>query len=249
MSLLYFILFLAIMLSVELFLSWLESMGANFEGISPSIIPFYMFPDVWQNLAYLASFVKFFLAFIVIISITNEYSFRTIRQNIIDGMSPTEFLISKELMIGAFSLFNMLVLFISGTIMGLVYTTPFEIKLYFDGFEFLFVHFLEVAIFLNFAMLFGLLLKKAGFAIIGLCFYGLILEPGLVAYLNYRFDDHFLVKLFPIHAINNLVEFPYSRYIFMEVQDYVAMDSLFIGIGWLGLLGYLNWLLLTKRDV
>ena len=103
---LYFILLLLILSSVKLLLSWMASAGAEFEGISPDIIPFYNFPDVWQNLTYLASYLKFFLAFIVIISVTNEYSYRTIRQNIIDGMSPPEFLIAKQTMIVAFSPFS-----------------------------------------------------------------------------------------------------------------------------------------------
>ena len=55
----------------------------------------YNFPDIWQNLTFFASirFVMIFPAIIVIILITNEFANKTIRQNIINGMSKNEFLV------------------------------------------------------------------------------------------------------------------------------------------------------------
>ncbi|ADR21366.1 ABC transporter permease [Marivirga tractuosa] len=246
---LYFLLLLLILSSVKLLLSWMTSMGAEFQGISPDIIPFYNFPDVWQNLTYLASYLKFFLAFIVIISVTNEYSYRTIRQNIIDGMSPTEFLLAKQSMIFAFSLFNMLVIWLSGTLMGLFYGSGFSFSLYTMDMEFLLAHFLELVTFLNLAMLISVLMKKAGFAIIGLCFYAIFLEPAVVGILNYKFDDHWLITLFPIHAVNNLIEIPFQRYVFMEIQDFVKVSSALIALAWLAISVGLNYYLIAKRDV
>lgn len=249
LAILYFVLLLLILSSVKLLLSWMESSGVEFQGISPNIIPFYDFPDVWQNLTYLASYLKFFLAFIVIISVTNEYSFRTIRQNIIDGMSPQSFLWSKQVMIFTFSLVNMLVLFLAGTIMGLIHSYTFEPHLFFTGIEFLLAHFLELITFLNIAMLISLLLKKSGFAIIALCFYALFLEPSLVAYLEYKTDDHWLITLFPINAVNNLVKVPFQRYVFMEIQNYVAIGSFLIALVWYSLCLFFNYLLIARRDI
>ena len=246
---LYFILLLLILSSVKLLLSWMASAGAEFEGISPDIIPFYNFPDVWQNLTYLASYLKFFLAFIVIISVTNEYSYRTIRQNIIDGMSPTEFLIGKQTMIVAFSLFNMLVIWLSGTLMGLFYGSGFSFSLYMMDMEFLLAHFLGLVTFLNLLMLISVLMKKAGFAIIGLCFYAIFLEPALVGILNYKFDDHWLITLFPINAVNNLIEIPFQRYVFMEIQDFIKLSSALIALAWLTISIWLNYVLIAKRDI
>jgi hypothetical protein len=223
--------------------------GMEFEGISPDIIPFYNFPDVWQNLTYLASYLKFFLAFIVIISVTNEYSYRTIRQNIIDGMSPTDFLLAKQSMIFAFSIFNMLIIWLAGTLMGLFYGSGFRFSLYIMDMEFLLAHFLELVTFLNLAMLISVLMKKAGFAIIGLCFYAIFLEPALVGILNYKFDDHWLITLFPIHAVNNLIEVPFQRYVFMEIQDFVKLSSALIALAWLVISIGLNYFLIAKRDV
>ena len=69
------------------FLKWLVSMGASFgTEINITRIPFYHFPDVWQNITFVSGFFKAILAFMVVISITNEFTYRTVRQNIIDGL-------------------------------------------------------------------------------------------------------------------------------------------------------------------
>jgi ABC-2 type transport system permease protein len=53
-------------------MQYLKNQGAEFNGIDPTILPLYDFPDVWQNMTYVATFFKIILAFIVIISVTNE---------------------------------------------------------------------------------------------------------------------------------------------------------------------------------
>jgi len=81
----YYFLIASIPISIYEFLKWLKGKGVDFDEFDPTRIPISHFPDVWQNLTYIYVFLKFFLAIIVIISITNEYTYKTIRQNIIDG--------------------------------------------------------------------------------------------------------------------------------------------------------------------
>ena len=56
------------------------------------------FPDVWQSVSYVSSFVLFLPGLLMVILITNEYSFKTPRPNIIDGMRRTEFAITQILL-------------------------------------------------------------------------------------------------------------------------------------------------------
>ena len=91
----YFLGLILILSSGMLLMEFMKNHGAEFEGIDPTIIPLYDFPDVWQNMTYIATFFKIILAFIVIISVTNEIGYRTLRQNIIEGLSKWEFLKSK----------------------------------------------------------------------------------------------------------------------------------------------------------
>lgn len=55
----------------------------------------FTFPEVWHTVAYFSSWFVFIPAVVVIMFISNEYSFKTHRQNIIDGWSRKQFITSK----------------------------------------------------------------------------------------------------------------------------------------------------------
>ena len=55
----------------------------------------FTFPDAWQTVAFISSLFIFLPAVIVIMFISNEYTYKTHRQNIIDGWSRTDFMVSK----------------------------------------------------------------------------------------------------------------------------------------------------------
>ena len=55
------------------------------------------FPYIWHFNAFIASFFKLFLAIIIISMVANEYSNRTLKQNLIDGLSKKEFIYLKEM--------------------------------------------------------------------------------------------------------------------------------------------------------
>jgi hypothetical protein len=55
-----------------LLMAYIKRQGGEIEGLDPTILPLYDYPDVWQNITYVAMFFKVILAFIVIISVANE---------------------------------------------------------------------------------------------------------------------------------------------------------------------------------
>jgi ABC-type transport system involved in multi-copper enzyme maturation permease subunit len=245
---------LMIILSSGMFLmEFLKSKGAEFEGIDPTILPLYDFPDVWQNMTYIATFFKLILAFIVIISITNEISYRTMRQNVIDGMSKWEFLQSKLALILVLSFAAVAFIFVEGLVMGLIYSHVITFRDIFSELEFLAGYFFEVFTFLSFALLVGLVLKKAGFAIVFIFMYTLIFEPFLTINLQYNelIKEHtsWIVPFFPIRALNNLIQVPFQRYIFMEIRDFIAWKDVLIVFVWLLVFQGIIYRLLTKRDI
>lgn len=245
---------LLIILSSGMFLmKFLKSKGAEFNGIDPTILPLYDFPDVWQNMIYIATFFKLILAFIVIISITNEITYRTMRQNVIDGLSKWEFLKSKLSLILLLSLSAVVFLFIEGLVMGLIYSHVISIREIFSEMEFFAGYFLELVTFLSFALLVGLVMKKSGFAIVFIFMYTLIFEPFVTLNLQYNqwIKEHtsWIVPYFPIRAINNLIHVPFQRYAFMEFQDYIAWIDILIVVIWLLVFQGIIYRLLTKRDI
>ena len=88
------------------------------QNINIDRIPLYHFPDVWMNLIWFGGLLKVVLSIMVVISITNEFTYRTLRQNIIDGLSRTEFLISKILTNVLLSLMSVVMIFLIGLVNG-----------------------------------------------------------------------------------------------------------------------------------
>ncbi len=234
-------------------MEFLKSKGADFNGIDPTILPIYDFPDVWQNISYIASYFKIILAFIIIISISNEATFRTLRQNIIDGLSNKEFLASKLLLILSLSIFTSVLLFLIGLGTGAAYSHVWGIKYIFQSSQFLLAYALEVFTFLTFTLMIVLLIRKTGMVIVGLLMYTLMFEPLLAVFLE-NFPDipdgiRAFASFLPIKALNNLIHVPFQRYVFMEIQDYVSLKETLIVFGWLIFNVAMSYLILKKKDI
>ncbi len=229
------------------FLKWLASFIDGFgEELNIDRIPLYHFPDVWLNLIWWSGLFKVLLGIMVVISITNEYSYRTVRQNIIDGLSRWEFLASKILLIGLLSLASVLLIFLVATITGFIYTPEIQWKYVFTDLEFFPAYFLEIFEYLSFALLLGILIRRSGLTIILLLLSGML---ELIIKLN--IDDYFpdAVPFFPLESISTLVPLPVYRYGFMEIQDYVKLSSVAIALGWTFAFNYLSYLKLKKSDI
>ncbi len=235
--------------SVMFFFEYIASRGVKLDGIDPTMIPFYDFYDIWQNLTYLATFFKIFLGFIVVMSITNEYSYKTIRQNIIDGLTQWEFISTKLLVIFALSVANTLFLFVIGLVLGWIYSPVQGIEATFANAAFLPAYFLDVFAFLVFSLLVGTLIKRTGFAIVLLAFYSLFIEPITTTILAARHPEWSLYQYLPIRAINNLIAVPYHKYAFREVQDFVAFQDVVIVGVYLVAFIFLNYWLLRRSDI
>lgn len=234
-------------------LEWLRDLGADFDGLDPTMIPIYDFPDIWQNTSWLGSFIKILIAFIVIISVNNDLTYNTMRQNIIDGVSKKEFILSKFSLVLFLATICTVVLLISGLITGFIYSSVTDVKYVLDELEFVLAYFYQLVVFSMLAFLVGLTIKKAGFAIVLLFFYSSFLEPIVTAILQYadpiKDQTEWLAKFFPVYSVNNLIDVPFQRYFFQEIQDNVLWHEWLIASAWLAIFTYLIVFILNKRDL
>src|SRR6478752_6941362 len=76
----------------------------------------YSFPTVWQMTSYVSSFLLFLPGLLMIIFITNEYSFKTHRQNIIDGWSRNNFISVKIVETLIFAMISTVLVFLTSLI-------------------------------------------------------------------------------------------------------------------------------------
>ena len=213
-------------------------------------ISLYQFPRVWNNLTYMAGYLNLFLAIIVIFFVCNEFSNKTIRQNIINGLSRTEFILSKLYLILIFSLAATLLIFLTGLILGLIHSKDVDIgDIFSNRLQFILGYFIEVVTYLIFAYFIAFLLKKTGLAVITLLFYTMIEQ----IIIWWKIPSEY-VKLFPMKAFGRLVHFP--KIPLPEIdgksihfQDYVAVPDSAIAILYAGLFFFLIYLLIRKRDI
>jgi hypothetical protein len=79
------------------------------------------FPYIWHFNTYMVSIIKILLAIVIISMFTTEYSNRTLKQNLIDGLSKKEFILSKFYTLVAFSLASTVLVFLVSLVLGLIF--------------------------------------------------------------------------------------------------------------------------------
>ncbi|HEY9045147.1 MAG TPA: ABC transporter permease subunit [Ohtaekwangia sp.] len=229
------------------FLKWIARTFEDFgQKININRIPLYHFPDVWMNLIWCAGLLKIVLGVLIVISITNEYTYRTVRQNIIDGLSRQQFLLSKIITNALLSLVSVVMIFVIGLVTGMIYSPSLEIKQMLTDLEFFPAYFLELFYFLSFALMLGILIQRAGLTIILL-----LLFPAIEAIIAAKVDNYLpeIIPFFPMRSIWYLIPWPFPRYAFQEIQDYLKLSSIAIVLGWTLLFNYASYLKLKKADI
>lgn len=228
-------------------LKWLARMIDGFGSkLNIDRIPLYHFPDVWMNLIFFSGLFKIVLAIMAVISITNEFQYRTLRQNVIDGLSRWQFLASKILTNVLLSFLSVVMIMIISFVTGLIYTPSLNWNFVFTDMEFLAAYFLEIFAFLSFALMLGVIIQRSGLTIILL-----LLARMLEIIIRENIDDvvPWMVPLLPLESIANLVPFPLKRYVFEEIRDYLTLDSIAIALGWAFLFNYVSYLKLERSDL
>lgn len=172
----------------------------------------YTFKYVWQTISYTSGFILLLPALLIIILLTNEFTFKTHRQNIIDGWSRMEFMHVKMLLALLFAIFSTVLVFIAGLIFGLSTKTDLE----FVGIAHLGFFFLKALSYNMFAILVAIWIKKTGFAI-GVYFIYMGAENIIAQLLDVwslkikakgSFDPGSMGNYLPMNASDGLLTFP-----------------------------------------
>lgn len=216
------------------------------EKINISRIPLYHFPDVWMNLIWFSGFFKIVLAILVVISVTNEFAYRTLRQNVIDGLSRKEFLLSKIYTNVLLSLASVVMIFVIGLVTGMIYSPSLSFSAMTTDLEFFPAYFLEIFFFLSYALMISMLIQRSGLTIILL-----LLSQMIELIITANIDDEipWIIPFFPMRSIWNLIGWPLPRYAFQEIKDYLEVKSVLIVAVWTVLFNYFSYLKLKKSDI
>lgn len=165
----------------------------------------YSFPEVWDNIGFWIKVFSGLIAIMIIIITTNEYQFRTNRQNVIDGWSRLQFFHAKWLLVLMLSVIVTLFALLMGTVFGLATGKSFagfQYHLYSIGYVFL----LSMN-YSGFALLLSLLIRRSGIAIIIFLLYLYVVEILLQGIINHYTSSH-IGDFLPTQSSAELLTFP-----------------------------------------
>lgn len=224
------------------------------------------FPYIWHFNTYMAAILKFFLLLVIVSMVSDEYSYKTLKQNLIDGLSKKEFILSKFYTVIAFSLISTVFVFVISLILGLMYSDYNELSIILTDLEYLVAFFTKLVGFFSMGLFFGILVKRAAFAV-GTMVVWFIGEGIFKGYLLWGFGDlnntsntvEFILQLLPGEAISNLITQPFSRLGAVKTlantmgktfdKPEVELSAIFIVFVWTFIFIYLSYSLLKKRDL
>lgn len=243
----YFSILLMVTTSGMAILTYLAAKGEEFGAdINVRRIPLYHFPDVWQNMIWISGFLKFVLGVLVIVSVTNEYAYRTLRQNVIDGLSRWEFVQSKILTNAVLAAVGTVGLFIISLAAGLIMSPELRFAEIFDDVEFFPAYFLQIFGYLSFALMISVLVNRAGLTILVL-----MVARGVEMLIQYKvFEDLPAVQpFFPLESIEALITLPFRRYVFLEILDHPLIQTILLASFWTFVFNYVAYWKLKKADI
>lgn len=164
----------------------------------------YTFEYVWSNLGWWTSIFVAFITILIIILTTNEYTFKTNRQNIIDGLTRLQFYHAKWLLVLTFSILTTIYVFILGIIFGLANddAANFPGKL-----VQLFYVFILSLNYYGFGLFLAILFKRSGLSIGMFFLYSMFIESMIGGLINWGLKTE-IGNYLPLQASDELLPFP-----------------------------------------
>ncbi len=229
-----------------------EASGTTYNPMNQEFrsLGFYKLPFLWHHITYLAGFFKFIPAFLLLLFVSNEYAYRTARQNVIDGLSRAEFYSTKILSALLFSLLSLATLFILGVLVGFPENDNFFSEMW-RGSDYLLAYFLEVFFLMVFAIFLTILFRRSTISIIVIIAYYFLLEP----ILGLALRDYDIAKYLPTAPSRELILQPFTRLMNIDQllqnqsPDSVSWHFLSITFLYTIVFGVLGFVILKKRDL
>ncbi|WP_323027570.1 ABC transporter permease [Gelidibacter japonicus] len=240
----------------------LSSIKINFFGfftLELGELGIFNFPIIWHITTFFASYFKLFFAIVVVSMIGNEYSNKTIKQNLIDGLSKKEFILSKFYTIVFFSFLATVLIGLGSFFIGLYYSSYTEASIIFSETEFLLAYFLKLVGFFSLCLFFGMLVKRSAFALAFL--FILYIFEWIVFWIVTEasgMDIAWKVKNFlPLESMYKLIDQPFQRVLMTKYPEKIDMAydyavhwyEIVIVLGWTTLFVFLSYRLLKNRDL
>jgi len=199
----------------------------------------FAFPDVWQTVSWNSSLLFILPAILLITLTTNEFTYKTHRQNIIDGWSRQQFISVKLVEVLILALKCTAMVFITTLIFGcLANKVPAGVWIWQDS-RFLFFYFVQALSYFTIAFIMALLIKRAGLSIAVFLIYMLAENIVVGVFRNlYKLNG---VDYLPEEVTDRLIPTPYLRKVLQTPADMSKWEHhipIYLGVAALYLIIY-----------
>jgi hypothetical protein len=184
---------------------FLQFKGSN-STTNQVIGDYYAFPNAWQMTAYVGGYFLLIPAILLITLIANEFTFRTHRQNIINGWSRYQFITAKLIIVLLLALFSALMVMITAIIIGYLHYDASVHQNVFSKSIYIVYFFIQSVAYLLIAFVITILMKRSGPSIV--TYLLLIAVVGkIIGLLMNKYLDK-TGYFFPSNAADNLIQNP-----------------------------------------
>lgn len=169
--------------------------------------PPYSFPLTWAMTSYVSSFLYVLPGFLTIILFTNEFNYKTHRQNLIDGLTRSQFISAKLLTVVSLTLISTLTIGITAATFGYAGNAPFGG----EYFKYLSIASIQCLSYCLFALLLSTLFKRSGIAL-GVYFVWVVIIENVLFHVFNKYLDNTGFYL-PVESADNLIPLPIAKYV------------------------------------
>ena len=216
------------------------------DGFPIDFATMYNFPDVWNNITYIGSWFNLLIGMLLVILVCNEFSFKTFRQQVIDGNSKADFIVSKIFLMTSFSLISTTYLFLIGLLFGFS-TSGGDILV---DINYLLVYFIQSLGYMSVGLIIAVLIRSSALSII--TFICSILAESIIRVLIPDSIDQY----FPMKIISNLTPVPTPKgFMVAEMKNSVLPQLMTLNTTLITAIIYvlafwgISYFILTKKDI
>ncbi len=163
------------------------------------------FPNIWSNLTYIAGWVNLLPGILVVALVCNEISFKTQKQNVIDGLSRLDVILSKFYVVLGLSIAITLYIFVLGLVFGFIYSRGGSVFSGIDNVLFFFIQTLGV---FSLALLLGVIIRISSLSILAYIFIffflGIIIEESIGDVIAQWMPTNMLADLTPFPLYDDI---------------------------------------------
>lgn len=216
----------------------------------------FIFPTIWEFLGYIGSWLCFFFfGFLSIISVTLEYSNRTMRQNIITGLSRKEYFLGKLYFILALSLGAALYYALCALVIGYFNTETIYWHKVWQNADYIPRYFLLCVGYMSFGMLLGFVVKRTGLALFLYLAYIMFLEMVIRWGVHFQLIKNRSMHFYPMNAVEDLLPPPIAEIgdEFLEANGFdfflSPTEAILTTVVYVALFGWLSYRLVKRADL